>query len=1810
MSAAAGVRTLSVPRKFKPFGLTVEAIDGYPESSDTVNDKYAYFLFNPEISRDRSNTAEYEAVSASCNSSDHEIFIRGNQIIWSASSRVLRRYTASSPIVMACWCRMETLPEPTLCVLQVESLTMYKPSGEVVQIPLTHSISSIWSLPFGLLLQRASDGLGPSYLPSTASNSSLGIRDLSRINREHGASPQYDYSSHCSSGCGVESDLSILASHFILRHPLQEPEAIFVEEKGKPAIMTDLDENIIWTSETIPLVASYNKGKMQHCIWRIDGVVYNRETLATCLRGHAHAPYDLSKQFCFHKIWQGKKSPVPASKVFSATDGDGMPIICFLLQEQKCLFSVRLQTGERLTEIFYDVKPEMSWSVPAVAAAPVVVTRPRVKISLLQFCDVLVINKENTILLYSGRQCFCRYTWPTNIQLGADFGHSICFGQSKTGVELKATGLADAVGGRVNLILEDGQMFRCDLQTRPSSSLANDCITALAEGLHPTFYSQFVVMLWGDGDPTTLTKSYNHIDSDWESFTNVIKAMCKKLGFHSSTNSDTSQSSWEFLIRSQYHLKYSSRYNFPSISIGCMHELKDSKSSMTCHLAEQSRETSFCVQFLTEALDALHAVYENYKLDNLRKRDINLLVSLLLIIATSLGELNYVDHYIRDFPVLLLETRLFQPASIPRRPPCLFRWLQACLRNGSKFANCDDLPPLLRRDGSLVVDFSRKIVSFYSLLMGCERVGRKLSSGVYCHLAQGSASTNEQVVVLAMVAEGFGLQQMDKLPVGISFPLRHALDKCRESPPDDWPAAAYMLVGREDLALISLGSSIKCKKNESTSENNLIAFSSPYLLNVRSVTIPSSSLDKDSNKRDDVDMIDGSAPDGMEHIFNSNMQMRFGRDLRLHEVRRLLCSARPVPLQSSASSNSSEQDMQQAHLWQLAHRTTALPLGRGAFTLATTCTFMTEALVVPKLVLAGHLSSQQNATVNLDPTMRNLTELRSWPEFHNGVAAGLRLAPVQGKISRTWIVYNKPEEPNATHAGILLALGLRGYLRVLIMTDVYQYLSQQHDITTAGILLGVAASFRGTMDPAISKMLYVHVPSRHPASFPELELPTAVQSAALLAIGLLYEESSHPLAMDILLGEIGRRSSGDNVLEREGYAVAAGFALGLVCLGRGSDASGHMGSCVEQLFRYIYGSRKPYRMMDDTLVNVDVTSPGATVALALMFLKTESEVVASRLLIPQTCFDLQYVRPDFLMLRLVARNLIMWKNICPSQAWINSQIPEIVKNSPVYVNAEFMDNDDADIGALAQAFVNMLTAACVSLGLKYAGSRNAEAQELLYDHAIYLLHEIKPLSGSNKNVYPTGLVQHVDRGTLETCLHIIVLSLSVVMAGSGHLQTFRLLKYLRGRTVDGQMNYGLQMAVSLAVGFLFLGGGMRTFSTGNTSIAALLIALYPRLPVGPHDNRCHLQAFRHLYVLATEARCVQTIDVDTGLSVYCPLEVTVRETDYHTETSFCEVTPCILPEHSLLKSVRVCGPRYWPQEIKLLPDDKQWSNTGDRIDPFSGLTIFVKRKIGACSYVDDPIGCQSLLSRVMHKVFDIHSISTPRSRGDIGQPGVFKIDQLVNTFSANPSLISFSRIFCGNLQISSLDADFRDFCAQVLFDCMSKDRPGLLQVYISLYTFILSMCEQATSNNMLFSDTLSLSSIKVALAYNEALVNGLLDHSNGVIQSTFLASLGRRIEDILGSWDGASGHLIKYLADGQCPFQDMDKDLRSTLLLSCYLQWFEIPSASTVRTAVSNIKAKAALPSVPFLHMLLPGAHISALSLIHKLLFPNAVNVK
>ncbi|KAL0680619.1 hypothetical protein Bca4012_047466 [Brassica carinata] len=1674
-----GVRTLTVLGKFKPFGLIAEATDSNPN----VADSYQYFLFDPDLTGQRDGDDGNEAKFS--RQREHELFIRDNRImlsiIWTSGSQVLKRFTLSSSIIKACWSHLGRGSEALLCVLQIGCVTIYNTSGEVVSVPLPRTVISIWPLPFGLLLQQAAEVNPTSNIPFFTASPTLGSREMLR-----------------------KRDMS---SHLILRDPLEEPEPIYLEERGKLNIMKDYDERTIWSSDSFPLMTSYNKGKMQHSVWAVEFIESSSSVVPDTV---------IPKRVSFRRIWQAKGAKKAASKVFLASD-DAVPVICFLILEQKKLLSVGLQTVEINNEIMFDVKPYISWSISAIAAAPVVVTRSQVKIGLLPHLDIIVLSPENDLFLYVGKQCLCRYVLPSWL------GQSLVSGDSaKTDSGsrvLKITGLSDAVLGCINLSVNHSQIFRCALTSNPSSSLANDCIAAIAEGLRSDLYKLFLSLLWGDGYSDQKGSS---IHFEWEALCNIFLGICQKpTGVHLKQLKTSSESCWEFLLSSKFHKTYS-RFHSGITSVSPS-DLEETAPFCTETGSEERPDNSF--ELMVQSLDCLHAVYESLKMDNLRKQDLHRLAVLLCNIAKFLGEKCYIDHYIRDFPRLSKITGACTTLSSSRKPPNIFRWLENCLRRGCLSTNLDDLPDLIRKDGCSIVSWARKIVSFYSVLFGDKPVGKKLSSGVPCNIAPGSYSSNEELAILAMAGERFGLQQLDLLPSGVSLPLRHALDSCRESPPADWPAIAYVLLGREDMAQSVFRNLSSSKEFEMQSNTSLISMSIPYTLHLHPVIVPSSlseSLGLENAKIEDTNSVDGSVIDGMEHIFNSYTQLRYGRDLRLNEVRRLLCSARPVVIQTSANPTISDQEQQQA-------------------------------FTVPKLVLAGRLPAQQNAVVNLDPNIRNIQELKTWPEFHNAVAAGLRLAPLQGKVSRTWIKYNKPGEPNAVHAGLLFGLGLQGYLHVLNLSDIYQYFTQDHESTTVGLMLGLAASYRRTMQPDIAKVeaLFFHVPARYQASYAEFEIPTLLQSAALVSVGILFEGSAHLQTMQLLLGEIGRRSAGDNVLEREGYAVSAGFSLGLVALGRGDDALGSLDSFVNRLLQYLGAKeersllapsnedlRSAAQVTDGSTANVNITAPGATIALALMYLKTDSEVIFSKLSIPQTHYELECVRPDFIMLRVIARNLIMWSRIHPTSDWIQSQVPEFVKNGVSRLQDDMDDMYEVDVEALVQAYVNIVAGACISLGLRFAGTRDGNARDLLNNYVLYLLHEIKPVSAPPGNGFPKGIAKHVDRGTLEMCLYLIVLSLSVVMAGSGDLQIFRLLRFLRSRnSADGHANYGTQTA-----------------------------------------------AFRHLYVLATEARWLQTIDVDSGLPVYAPLEVTVKETELYSETRYCEVTPCILPERAILKRICVCGPRYWPQQVELVPEEKHWWSFGDKSDPLNSGVIYVKRKVGACSYVDDPVGCQSLLSRAMHKVFGLRTLDESNmlanSHRELDSDSV---DHLVSTFSSDPSLIAFAQLCCDKSWNDRSDSDFKEFCLQVLFDCISKDRPALLQVYLSLYTTIGSMADLLVKSDSNVCDSLSISSLKVSLAYNEAVSSGrLASSSGGFVQSIFLTSLGKRCEEILNSSTEMKTNLRDYLTSETWP-----DDQKDVILLSWYLKWFSVPSPSIIKASVEKIKSKCKISAsaVPLLRL-------------------------
>ena len=72
--------------------------------------------------------------------------------------------------------------------------------------------------------------------------------------------------------------------------------------------------------------------------------------------------------------------------------------------------------------------------------------------------------------------------------------------------------------------------------------------------------------------------------------------------------------------------------------------------------------------------------------------------------------------------------------------------------------------------------------------------------------------------------------------------------------------------------------------------------------------------------------------------------------------------------------------------------------------------------------------------------------------------------------------------------------------------------------------------------------------------------------------------------------------------------------------------------------------------------NTDVTAPAALMALGLMFIRTNNVAVASRLDLPDTRYLVDFVRSDVLLLRVVARSLIMWDSVCPSVEWVKGQV--------------------------------------------------------------------------------------------------------------------------------------------------------------------------------------------------------------------------------------------------------------------------------------------------------------------------------------------------------------------------------------------------------------------------------------------------------------------------------------------------------------------------------------------------------------------------
>ncbi|KAI8078915.1 uncharacterized protein BX664DRAFT_343076 [Halteromyces radiatus] len=323
---------------------------------------------------------------------------------------------------------------------------------------------------------------------------------------------------------------------------------------------------------------------------------------------------------------------------------------------------------------------------------------------------------------------------------------------------------------------------------------------------------------------------------------------------------------------------------------------------------------------------------------------------------------------------------------------------------------------------------------------------------------------------------------------------------------------------------------------------------------------------------------------------------------------------------------------------------------------------------------------------------------------------------------------------------------------------------------------------------------------------------------------------------------------------------------------------------------------------------LDITAPAATIALGLIYLKTENHRVAERIDICETTKPyLNYVRPDFLLMRVVAKNLILWNSITPTQAWIYRQMPSFMR--PSSRQEQRQDHEDIsddstlnntpawEIQVILQAKYNIIAGACLCLGLRFAGSHDIKAFKCLLNELDTFMH----LS----TLQVTTFQEHITRSAIWICIDVIASAAAMVMAGSGHEELYERLKKLHQRVPFGGMDihhgstasdvpamgygkYGNHMASHMAMGMLFCGLGRYTLKTSNDAIAGLLCAFYPFYPTQPEDQRYHLQAFRHLWVMALDQRWLTPVDCDTKQPCQVPLLFTTSNTTTTTAPSSSE----------------------------------------------------------------------------------------------------------------------------------------------------------------------------------------------------------------------------------------------------------------------------------------------------------------------------------
>ncbi|KAH8727067.1 hypothetical protein GQ44DRAFT_678000 [Phaeosphaeriaceae sp. PMI808] len=854
------------------------------------------------------------------------------------------------------------------------------------------------------------------------------------------------------------------------------------------------------------------------------------------------------------------------------------------------------------------------------------------------------------------------------------------------------------------------------------------------------------------------------------------------------------------------------------------------------------------------------------------------------------------------------------------------------------------------------------------------------------------ASSPRKVVELIEIC-GIDADILATLPEAAKAPLMEAITRCQANPPTTWTSSLLKLVQREDLDLTltsSADTSIEAHANISPS-------------------IPLRDVHTICQATDRAEPVQSSSEVDRHYI----TRLIFREDRRFLEAYTLLEPLRQTVAEYQADSRADEAAIlegQKIQMQWVMVRTFSLPVGSSMIKFSSKKPLLTE-----KYPLYGFSTSclmKPMGNVVTAERQNYSEEKYFWAFFNAGVAAGLSISRDAQGIDTSWIMYNKPSELTNKHAGLLLGLGLNGHLRTIAKWLSFKYLTPKHTMTSVGLLLGLSASFMGTMDTLVTRLLSVHVTRMLPPGAAELNLSPYTQTTGLMGIGLLYYNTQHRRMSEVMLSEIEHVDVPDpseppDSLRDEAYRLAAGFALGFINLGKGKDLRGlHDMRVVERLLTVAVAPKKV-----DIVHVLDQSTAGAVIAIALIFMKTQDRTVARKVDIPDTLPQFDYVRPDIFLLRTLAKHIIMWDDIEANDNWIISNLPLEYRRDSNLKNITKLRTEQ-------MPFYNILTGLLWSVSLKHAGTGDTKTRDFL----IRYLDQFIRIAKLPALRYDAKLA----RNTVRNCQDVLALSAATIMAGTGDLDVFRRLRGLHGR-VGPDIPYGSHLAAHMAFGTLFIAGGTQTFSRSNKAIAALICAFYPLFPMDVQDSRAHLQAFRHFWVLAVEPRCLVIRDVDTGRAISMPVTVHLKDAGANGTKIKSLISPCLLPEVTDIERLETTDIAYWPAVL-------DFTNNKTHLKAFErNQTLHVRRRSAHDMYASTFSATLVALNQAQSSrtsqflfnwLFTLPSLAPYISKSDAGL--ILPADPHSKTLFDTEATVVESRLVLGRLAKSSKLEELRE----------------------------------------------------------------------------------------------------------------------------------------------------------------------------------------